>query len=68
MNSQKAELSNGMAVNYNTYLKFYLRFCTEFSYQDFPLSEIVLNMFAQCLLRTVKPQTIKMVVSALKTM
>ena len=65
--SQRAALNQGTSANYNKYLESYQEFCRKYGYKDFPLSEISVSMFAQYLSRTVKPQTIKQAVSALRT-
>ena len=65
--SQKAALNQGTSANYNNYLQSYQGFCKKFGYQLFPLTEIALSMYAQFLSRSVKPQTIKQMVSALRT-
>ena len=56
-----------MSANYLNYLNSYEKFCKEFGYEPFPLKEITLSMFAQYLSRKLKPQTIKCVVSSLRT-
>ena len=65
--SQKAALNQGTSANYNNYLDSYQGFCKKFGYQPFPLTEIALSMYAQFLSRSVKPQTIKQMISALRT-
>ena len=65
--SQKAALNQGTSANYNNYLQSYQGFCKKFGFKPFPLTEIALSMYAQFLSRSVKPQTIKQMVSALRT-
>ena len=65
--SQRAALNDGTSANYLNYLKSYEEFCTKYSYTPFPLKEITLSMFAQFLSKRLKPQSIKCVVSLLRT-
>ena len=65
--SQRAALNDGTSANYLNYLNPYKVFCKEYSYEPFPLKEISLSMFAQYLSKKLKPQTIKCVVSSLRT-
>ena len=65
--SQRAALNEGTSANYLNYLNSYESFCNAFGYKPFPLKEITLSMFAQYLSRKLKPQTIKCVVSSLRT-
>ena len=65
--SQRAALNQGTSANYSKYLESYQEFCKKYGYSDFPLTGIAVSMFAQYLSRTVKPQTIKQAVSALRT-
>ena len=65
--SQRAAFNQGTSANYTKYLESYQDFCKKYGYSDFPLTEIAVSMFAQYLSRTVKPQTIKQAVSALRT-
>ena len=67
MKSQRVALNDGMSANYLNYLNSYEKFCEEFGYEPFPLKEITLSMFSQYLSRKLKPQTIKCVVSSLRT-
>ena len=66
--SQRAALNDGTSANYLNYLKPYKEFCTNFSYKAFPLREITLSMFAQYLSSRLKPQSIRCVVSSLRTL
>ena len=65
--SQRVALNDSMSANYLNYLNSYEKFCKEFGYEPFPLKEITLSMFTQYLSRKLKPQTIKCVVSSLRT-
>ena len=65
--TQKAAFRNGMCSNYLNYLAQYELFCDEYGYTTFPMKEIVLSMFAQYLSRRMKPQSIKAVLSGLRT-
>ena len=65
--TQRAALNNGTSANYLHYLNSYLDFCEKFDYQPFPLKEKSLSMFAQFLSRRLKPQTIRIACSALRT-
>ena len=64
---QQAALNDGTSANYLNYLNSYEKFCKEYGYKPFPLKEISLSMFAQYLSTKLKPQTIKCVVSSLRT-
>ena len=66
--SQRAALNDGMSANSLNYLKSYEDFCTNFSYKAFPLRKITLSMFAQYLSSRLKPQSIRCVVSSLRTL
>ena len=46
----------------------YEDFCDQYGYKPFPLREIAVSMFAQYLSEKLKPQTIKCVVSSLRTL
>ena len=65
--TQRAAFHNGMCTNYLNYLAQYELFCDEYGYTPFPMKEIVLSMFAQFLSRKMKPQSIKAVLSGLRT-
>ena len=65
--TQKAAFHNGTCSNYLNYLAQYELFCDEYGYTAFPMKEIVLSMFAQYLSKKMKPQSIKAVLSGLRT-
>ena len=65
--SQRAAFRNGTSSNYLNYLGQYEVFCDEYGYEPFPLKEIVLSMFAQYLSKKMKPQSIKAVLSGIRT-
>ena len=65
--SQRAAFCNSMSSNYLNYLHQYELFCDDYSYEAFPLKEIVLSMFAQYLSKKRKPQLIKAVLSGIHT-
>ena len=66
--SQCAALNDGTSANYLNYLKSYEDFCSQYSYKPFLLKEITISMFTQYLSKKLKPQTIKCVVSSLRTL
>ena len=65
--SQRDALNDSTSADYLNYLNCYKEFCKEYGYEPFPLKEISLSMFAQYLSNKLKPQTIKCVVSSLRT-